>query len=110
MLLIGSTCLQDNASGSDIYNNVSEIVNGVVKTEDKDWRILNVLHRVASQVGALDVGYKGGLGDLSNTKLLYLLGAVSITVQPYTIIISIIGQWTSEEGRPTTRLLYSLSR
>ena len=34
--------------------------------------------QVASQVGALDVGYTGaGVGDLSGVRLLYLLGAVS---------------------------------
>ena len=36
---------------------------------------LNVLHRVASQVGALDNGYKSGIGNLNDVKLLYLLGA-----------------------------------
>ena len=42
--------------------------------------MLNVLHRVASQVGALDIGYKAGIGDMSNTKLLFLLGAVSVSL------------------------------
>lgn len=34
--------------------------------------------QVASQVGALDVGYKAGVGDLSGVRLLYLLGAVGV--------------------------------
>lgn len=32
--------------------------------------------QVASQVGALDAGYKPGVGDLRNAQLVYLLGAV----------------------------------
>lgn len=34
--------------------------------------------QVASQAGALDAGYKAGVGDLSGVKLLYLLGAVGV--------------------------------
>lgn len=36
--------------------------------------------QVAGQVGALDVGYKAGVGDLSGVRLLYLLGAVGVGV------------------------------
>ena len=31
-------------------------------------------------MGALDVGYKPGVGDLSKAKLVYLLGAVGLRV------------------------------
>lgn len=36
--------------------------------------------QVAGQVGALDIGYKAGVGDLSGVRLLYLLGAVGVGV------------------------------
>ena len=39
---------------------------------------------MASQAGALDIGYKAGLSGVpKNAKLLYLLGAVSVCVRTY---------------------------
>lgn len=79
MIIVGSSCLQDSSNGSDILYKISKISNELIQSANtQDWKVLNVLHRVASQVGALDVGYKGGIGDLSKVKLLYLLGAVSV--------------------------------
>ncbi|XP_049875813.1 NADH-ubiquinone oxidoreductase 75 kDa subunit, mitochondrial [Pectinophora gossypiella] len=45
--------------------------------EDKEWKVLNVLQRTASQVAALDIGYQPGLGAVlqSGPKVVYLLGA-----------------------------------
>ncbi|CAG2064002.1 unnamed protein product, partial [Timema podura] len=42
-----------------------------------DWKVLNILHRVASQVAALDLGYKSSVEDIKREapKVLYLLGA-----------------------------------
>ncbi len=42
-----------------------------------DWKVLNVLHRVASQVAALDLGWKAGAADLraANPRVVWLLGA-----------------------------------
>ncbi|XP_072944690.1 NADH-ubiquinone oxidoreductase 75 kDa subunit, mitochondrial [Epargyreus clarus] len=47
------------------------------KLEDKKWKVLNVLQRTASQVAALDIGYKAGLGEAlaAGPKVVYLLGA-----------------------------------
>ncbi|KAJ2945747.1 hypothetical protein O0L34_g590 [Tuta absoluta] len=46
------------------------------KLEDKEWKVLNVLQRTASQAAALDIGYKPGVGEaLKSAKLVYLLGA-----------------------------------
>ncbi|VVC87237.1 unnamed protein product [Leptidea sinapis] len=47
------------------------------KLEDKEWKVLNVLQRNASQVAALDMGYKPGVtaDALKNAKVVYLLGA-----------------------------------
>merc|ERR1712183_60145 len=44
-----------------------------------DWAVLNVLHRVASQVAALDLGYNAGVAEARNAKpkVLWLLGADS---------------------------------
>lgn len=42
-----------------------------------DWRVLNVLHRVASQVAALDLGYSPGAQKIRDAKpkVLFMLGA-----------------------------------
>lgn len=42
-----------------------------------EWRVLNVLQQVASQVAALDLGYTAGVADIHNNppKVLFLLGA-----------------------------------
>ena len=42
-----------------------------------DWKVLNVLHRVASQVAALDLGYTPGVQAIREMKpqVLFLLGA-----------------------------------
>merc|ERR1712002_894673 len=44
-----------------------------------EWAVLNVLHRVASQVAALDLGYKSGVAEARDAKpkVLWLLGADS---------------------------------
>ncbi|GJQ82258.1 Ndufs1 [Trypoxylus dichotomus] len=42
------------------------------------WKVINVLHKVASQVAALDIGYAPGvskLREMNNLKVLFLLGA-----------------------------------
>ena len=75
MIIIGSSLLQQ-ANGGLLYSAAVNLSNSLLETPH-DWKVLNVLHRVASQVGALDVGYKPGIGDLNGTRLLFLLGAVS---------------------------------
>ena len=76
MVIIGSSVLH-NEDGSAIYSSVVNIANSITKSSSSNWKVLNVLHRVASQVGALDIGYISGIGNLNDVKLLYLLGAVS---------------------------------
>ena len=75
MVIVGSASLQ-RPDALGLYSTVSTIANGL-HPKTPNWRVLNVLHRVASQVGALDVGYRAGVGDLSKVKFLYLLGTVS---------------------------------
>ncbi|CAB3230761.1 unnamed protein product [Arctia plantaginis] len=49
------------------------------KLQDKEWKVLNVLQRTASQVAALDLGYQPGVGKAlqDGPKVVYLLGADS---------------------------------
>ncbi len=64
-------------NGPGLYSAVVQLSTSL---STGDWKVLNVLHRVASQVGALDIGYRAGIGDMSHTKLLFLLGAVGVHV------------------------------
>lgn len=74
IIVVGSTSLQRPDSVA-ILSSASTIACSVAKPAQADWKVLNVLHRVASQVGALDAGYKPGVGNLRNAQLIYLLGA-----------------------------------
>lgn len=78
LIVVGSSTLQ-RPDGAAIHRAVASIAQA---TREKcgcgeDWKVLNVLHRVASQVAALDLGYKAGVQHLRDNppKVLYLLGA-----------------------------------
>ncbi|GCB73453.1 hypothetical protein scyTo_0006777 [Scyliorhinus torazame] len=78
MVVVGSSILQRSDSAA-IHAAVSTIAlnaragSGV----GDDWKVLNVLQRVASQVAALDLGYKAGVDVIRKNppKVLFLLGA-----------------------------------
>ncbi|KAM9347416.1 NADH-ubiquinone oxidoreductase 75 kDa subunit, mitochondrial-like [Symphorus nematophorus] len=78
VVVVGSSCLQ-REDGAAIMAAVSTIAqNARVSSGVEDsWKVLNVLHRVASQVAALDLGYKPGVEVIRKNppKLLFLLGA-----------------------------------
>ncbi|XP_032386158.1 NADH-ubiquinone oxidoreductase 75 kDa subunit, mitochondrial isoform X1 [Etheostoma spectabile] len=78
VVVVGSSCLQ-REDGAAIMAAVSTIAqNARIRSGTEDtWKVLNVLHRVASQVAALDLGYKPGVETLRKNppKVLFLLGA-----------------------------------
>jgi len=78
VIVVGSECLQRPDNGA-ILANVQQLAQQVkVKSGvPAEWKVLNVLHRVASQVAALDVGYQAGVTSVLESKpdVLYLLGA-----------------------------------
>ncbi|PSN29483.1 NADH-ubiquinone oxidoreductase 75 kDa subunit [Blattella germanica] len=77
VLIVGSDQLE-RPDGAAILSLAQKIAqSAAAKTGDEKWKVLNVLHRVASQVAALDLGYKIGVSDIRNNppKVLYLLGA-----------------------------------
>ncbi|NXY04729.1 NDUS1 oxidoreductase, partial [Pteruthius melanotis] len=80
MVVVGSTALQ-RSDGAAIHAAVSTIAqNARAKSgAGADWKVMNILHRVASQVAALDLGFKPGVEAIRKTppKVLYLLGADS---------------------------------
>ncbi|XP_068602173.1 NADH-ubiquinone oxidoreductase 75 kDa subunit, mitochondrial isoform X2 [Brachionichthys hirsutus] len=80
VVVVGSSCLQ-RGDGAAIMAAVSTIAQSarVSSGVEGTWKVLNVLHRVASQVAALDLGYKPGVDAIRKNppKLLFLLGADS---------------------------------
>ncbi|NXA95890.1 NDUS1 oxidoreductase, partial [Melanocharis versteri] len=80
MVVVGSAALQ-RSDGAAIHAAVSTIAqNARAKSgAGADWKVMNILHRVASQVAALDLGFKPGVEAIrkSPPKVLYLLGADS---------------------------------
>ena len=78
IIVLGSTTLQRNDNGA-LLSTVSRLAEKV-RTQSglqPDWRVFNILHRWASQVAALDIGYKTGVESIKTQKpkVLYMLGA-----------------------------------
>ncbi|CAK6979341.1 NADH-ubiquinone oxidoreductase 75 kDa subunit%2C mitochondrial-like [Scomber scombrus] len=80
VVLVGSSALQ-REDGAAILSAVSTIAQNARTSSgvEEGWKVLNVLHRVASQVAALDLGYKAGVEAIRKNppKVLFLLGADS---------------------------------
>lgn len=78
IILIGSGVLQrpDGAAMFQLTQSMAQTAR-VTSNVEQDWRVLNVVHRVASQVAALDLGYKAGVDSIRSNppKVLFLLGA-----------------------------------
>jgi len=77
-IIVGSEVLQ-RPDGAALMANAQKLAH-TVKTKSgcgSEWRVLNVLHKVASQVAALDIGYKAGPDAIKKDKpdVLFLLGA-----------------------------------
>lgn len=78
MVVVGSAALQ-RSDGAAILAAVSSIAQNTRARSGAvaDWKVMNILHRVASQVAALDLGFKPGVEAIRKgaPKVLYLLGA-----------------------------------
>nr|XP_033800190.1 NADH-ubiquinone oxidoreductase 75 kDa subunit, mitochondrial [Geotrypetes seraphini]XP_033800191.1 NADH-ubiquinone oxidoreductase 75 kDa subunit, mitochondrial [Geotrypetes seraphini] len=78
MVVVGSSTLQ-RRDGAAVHAAVSAIAHSARASSGvaEDWKVLNILHRVASQVAALDLGYKPGVDSIRSDppRVLYLLGA-----------------------------------
>jgi NADH dehydrogenase (ubiquinone) Fe-S protein 1 len=83
VIVVGSSALQ-RSDGAAIHAAVSTLAQNVrVQCGcGDDWRVLNVLQRVASQVAALDLGYQAGVEAIraSPPRVLFLLGADEGTI------------------------------
>ncbi|XP_013407093.1 NADH-ubiquinone oxidoreductase 75 kDa subunit, mitochondrial [Lingula anatina] len=98
MVVVGSTALQGKDSLL-IHALVAQIAEKARKgsTVEPDWKVLNVLHRHAGQVAALDLGYKAGVEDIKKSppKVLIMMGAddgaVSRSDLPEDCVVIYIG-------------------
>lgn len=83
IVVLGSGALQ-RPDSSALHAAVTTIAQNARQKSGcgESWRVLNVLHRVASQVAALDLGYEAGMSALRDKppKVLYLLGADAGTI------------------------------
>ncbi|KAG5865064.1 hypothetical protein JTB14_006744 [Gonioctena quinquepunctata] len=75
LIIVGSETLE-RPDGAAILSAVQSLAMSA-PSQDKDWKVLNVLHKIASQVAALDIGYTPGVDKIreGNLKVLFLLGA-----------------------------------
>jgi len=78
IIIVGSTALQ-RSDGSVVLAKIQKLCSTLRSKGniDQNWRVLNVLHRVASQVAALDLGYAPGAQKIRDAKpkVLFMLGA-----------------------------------
>lgn len=75
LIIVGANTLSRNDGKSFLV--ALQTFAQQLKPEDKDWKVWNVLQTNASQVAALDVGYKAGVEEVlaAGPKVLFLLGA-----------------------------------
>ncbi|CAG9773892.1 unnamed protein product [Ceutorhynchus assimilis] len=74
LIIVGSEVLE-RPDGAAILAVIQKLSASTKAQEG--WKVLNVLHKVASQVAALDIGYNPGVDKIreNNPKVLLLLGA-----------------------------------
>jgi NADH dehydrogenase (ubiquinone) Fe-S protein 1 len=74
LIILGAGILE-RPDGAAILSAVQNLASSTSASED--WKVLNVLHKVASQVAALDIGYTPGVDKIreNSPKVLWLLGA-----------------------------------
>ncbi|XP_074047642.1 NADH-ubiquinone oxidoreductase 75 kDa subunit, mitochondrial [Macrotis lagotis] len=78
IIVLGSSALQ-RSDGAAILATLSTLAQKirVARKVGDEWKIMNILHRVASQVAALDLGFKPGVEGIRKNppRMLFLLGA-----------------------------------
>jgi len=78
MVIVGNSCMQ-GTDGAALHAAVASLSQSLRTSSGcgEGWRVFNVLQRVASQVAALDLGYKAGVDAVrdNQVKVLFLMGA-----------------------------------
>lgn len=78
-VIIVGTEMFKRADSSSIHGAVSKLSNTLKVGRGDDWKILNILHQLAGQVAALDIGYTPHLDDAMKKplKLVFAMGTDS---------------------------------
>jgi NADH dehydrogenase (ubiquinone) Fe-S protein 1 len=76
MIVLGSAALQ-RADGDGLFNLCNKIA--AQTNAEAGWSVFNLLQRNASQVAALDIGYRPSAASATPGKFVYLLNADETT-------------------------------
>lgn len=81
LIIVGADLLSRQDGAAQLA--LAQTLASKLKPESNDWKVLNVLQRAASQVAALDLGYKPGTAAIRDNKpkVLFLLGADEGTIR-----------------------------
>eukprot|EP00842_Homolaphlyctis_polyrhiza_P003940 jgi/Hompol1/4547/HPOL_000103-RA len=80
LVLIGSGIF-DRADAPEALAALSKLTSALQSKAEAGWSVYNVLHRSASQVAALDLGYEATARPKTASKFIYLLGADDIATE-----------------------------
>ncbi|EER30425.1 NADH-ubiquinone oxidoreductase 78 kDa subunit, mitochondrial precursor [Candida tropicalis MYA-3404] len=78
LIIVGSG-VAESKDAESIYKLVGEFATKHANFNTAEWNGVNLLHREASRVGALDIGFSSLTQDPTKPKFIYLLGADEIT-------------------------------
>ena len=83
MIVVGSALLS-RPDGGVLFGQLQQLAHKIKSSGavSAEWKVFNVLHKVASQVAALDLGYSAGVDAIraNPPKVLFLLGADEGTI------------------------------
>ncbi|EMG49210.1 nuo78 NADH-ubiquinone oxidoreductase 78 kDa subunit [Candida maltosa Xu316] len=78
LIIVGSG-VAESKDAEAIYNIVGEFVSKHSNFNAGEWNGVNLLHREASRVAALDLGFNTLVEETAKPKFIYLLGADEVT-------------------------------
>lgn len=74
MIVVGSG-VADSEDAKAVYSAIAEFASKNKNFNTEEWNGVNLLHREASRVAALDIGFQNLSGEKTTPKIVYLLGA-----------------------------------
>ena len=108
LIIVGANALSRN-DGKAFLSSLQSFAQQL-KPEDKNWKVWNVLQTNASQVAALDVGYKPGVEEVlaAKPKVLFLLGADSGAINKDNIPQDCFVIYQGHHGDEGARLAHAI--
>lgn len=78
LIIVGSGVAESEDAGA-IFKTVAEFASKNKNFNSEDWNGVNLLHREAARVAALDLGFQSLSAEQKKAKFVYLLGADEIS-------------------------------